>query len=462
MKFFKVFFRLILCLLIILSCSTLKKGTVKPTDEKNQTITESSNLRVIRTDKNDYYNKNYMRYEDYEYKDNIKTVNLFRDGFELSPPLLDINTQDKLKLEFDDLDSDVKNYKYYFIHCDADWKPSMIDNYEFETGFTEDFITDYKYSYNTRQRYTHYNLIFPNDNIKLIATGNYLLVIYIEDNKENIILTRRFWIVDPRVTVNATIKPATRLEDRNYKQEIDFSINKNSYEILNPYTDLKVIITQNWRNDNALRDIKPQIVTGDVINYNVNGEVTFNGGNEFRRFDIKSLKYNSERIRNITVDSVSERDYVTLFNDDRRTFKQYLKDDDINGRFLIKDEDNATDSEREGDYAYVHFILPYSAPLVDGELYIMGALTDWRFGKDNKMKYNYQHKIYEATLYLKQGYYNYEYVFLPNGANVGDESFIEGTHYETENEYTIFVYNREAGTTFDKLIGLKQISSLSY
>ena len=78
------------------------------------------------------------------------------------------------------------------------------------------------------------------------------------------------------------------------------------------------------------------------------------------------------------------------------------------------------------------------------------------------MKYNYKYKQYECTLYLKQGYYNYQYIFLPNGSKVGDETFIEGNHYDTENEYSIFIYNRESGTTFDKLVGLKQVTTLSY
>ncbi len=464
MKNMRVLLLLPVVLLIVWGCATQRPKTAingKDSVSNGFVTIPQEKLKTAKAAKDDYYKNDYLKYEDYEYIAGIRTVNLSRYGFELSPPMFDINTQDKLKLEFDDFDGDVKTYKYYFIHCDANWKPSVISDYEFQTGFGDDFITDYKYSFNTRQKYTHYNAIFPNDNIKLITSGNYLLVVYI-DNKENVVLTRRFWIVDPKVTVNATIRPATKLEDRNYKQEIDFLIDKSTYQITNPYSDLKVVLRQNWRVDNALNDIKPQIVTGDIINYNQNGEVTFNGGNEFRRFDIKSLRYNSERIRSISIDSASGRYFVDLHKDERRPFKQYLKDNDINGRFLIKDDDNATDSEREGDYVFVHFTLPYSAPLVDGELYIIGALTDWRFSKENKMKYNYQYKVYEGILYLKQGYYNYQYVFLPNGDNVGDETFIEGNHFETENEYTIFVYNREPGTTFDKLIGLKQISSLSY
>ena len=279
-------------------------NNVKPSAEQQIDVTAKEKIVKVSPAKDEYYSNDYLRYEDFVYKDYIKTVYIYRAGFELSPPLLDINTDNKLILSFDDLDGDVKNYKYYFIHCDADWKPSVINDNEFINGFREDFITEYKHSFSTRQSYTHYELEFPNDNMQIVASGNYILVVYFNDNKEDIAFTRRFWVVDTKVTVNASVRAATNLDDRNYKQEIDFSINKNTYEIQNPYYDLKVAISQNWRWDNALHEVKPQIVKDDIINYNFNGEITFNGGNEFRRFDIKSIRYNSERISNIFVDSV--------------------------------------------------------------------------------------------------------------------------------------------------------------
>ena len=407
----------------------------------------------------DYFNSNFLRYEDFVYKSYLMTVTLHRVGFDLSPAIFDINTGDKLILSFDDLDGGEKNYKYYIIHCDADWKPSDINDNEYLSGFREDYISKYKYSYNTRQSFTHNDLTFPNDNLQIIVSGNYLLVVYLDDDKENIALTRRFWVSDSRVNIDANIKGATKLEDRNYKQEIDFTITRNNYEIQDPYTNLKVMIMQNGRYDNALLDIKPQIVKDDILDYNLNGEIVFNGGNEFRRFDTRTLRSNTENVIGIRIDSLSQKWFVTLLRDERRPFKTYLTDPDLDGRFYIRNDDNAADYDTESDYVWVHFTLPYNAPLVDGNLYIIGELTDWRYGKNNKMTYSYKQKAYVANLFLKQGYYNYQYVFLPNGEKTGDETMIEGNHFETENEYTIFVYNRESGVSYDKLIGLKQINS---
>ena len=99
-------------------------------------------------------------------------------------------------------------------------------------------------------------------------------------------------------------------------------------------------------------------------------------------------------------------------------------------------------------------------PVTDGNLYIFGALTDWHYQKEAIMKYDSKYSAYTGTLYLKQGYYNYEYVLLKNNATVGDETFIEGNHYETENDYSIYVYNQEQGTNYDKLIAVKRLNSI--
>ena len=407
------------------------------------------------TTDNDYYKEDFLRYRDYIYKDNIKTVLLHRKSWELSPPLIIFNSDERLELSFDDLDAGVKDYKYTVVHCDAFWRPSNIQTYEYIEGFTEDYIDDYEFSYNTTQEYTHYSLIFPTQDQRITKSGNYILKVFIGDNIDDVAFTRRFMLLEPKINIKARIKMATNINDRNYKQEVDFTIYKQGYQIINPYKDLKVVMTQNGRWDNAKKNLTPKMIKNDELYYDYDEENVFKGGNEFRHFDIKSLKYQSERIKKIEYDTLGNQIY--LHDDQRRTYKVYTTEKDINGQRLIKTEDGSN-SNIEADYTYVHFFLPYSAPLVHGALYIMGALTDWQFDGESMMKYNYKKHGYEAAIYLKQGYYNYQYIFLENGKTVGDVSFIEGNHFETQNNYTIYVYYREPGKLYDKLIGVEKLN----
>lgn len=450
---------LIIILVFLIACKVQKQEKTEVENQCGDNRKTEQLKPLFVSHKSDYFKNNFLRYEDFIYKRNIKTVLLHKEGLELSIPVIELNTGEKLKLSFDDLEGGHKTYKYRFIHCDAYWQPSDIMESEYLNGFYDDYITDYKYSYNTRQKYTHYELTFPSENMSITVSGNYVLAAFTDESRDSLIFTKRFLVYEPKLSINPTVKRATRLEDRNYRQEIDFTITANSYRISNPYNDLKVVITQNGRWDNTLNNLKPMFVRDNFLDYNFDEGNSFRGGNEYRRFDIKSLKYNSERIRIIQSDSLTGRLAVYLKDDERRNIKVYMSDIDINGRRFIKSEDNVKNSSIEADYVFVNFCLPYKPVRNDGDFYIMGALTDWNFNKEAKMKYNYDNQCYENVLYLKQGYYNYQYVFLENGAKQGDETVIEGSHYETENEYIIYVYHREAGTLFDKLVGVKMLTA---
>ncbi len=424
----------------ILSKKEKKDSTKKINEKEREDITVE--------DKTIYYN--------YTSSENIKTILLHKDGFELSLPIIELNSSEKLVLSFDNLGNESPEYKYTFIHCDADWTASDMQSYEYIKGFTEDIINDYQFSFNTIQKYSHYKLIFPGENMTLTKSGNYILKVYQDGYADNPVFTRRFMIVEPKVSISAIAKRATLIEDMDYKQEVDFTVNYTNFPIANPYQDVKVVITQNNRTDNAITNLKPKYISNNELVYDFEQGNNFEGGNEFRNFDIKTLKSKTINIAKIGYDSSGY--YVYVLPDEKRAFKNYYYYQDINGRKLIKTDDY-DNSDIEAEYVHVHFTFPYNFDIVGGNIYILGALTDWNFTNEGMLKYNYFNHCYETTLYLKQGYYNYIYVFLENGKSVGDETLIEGTRYETENEYAIYVYCKEGGTTFDKLIGVKVINS---
>lgn len=407
--------------------------------------------------KEEYFEDNSIRYENFIYKASIKTVQLHDESFELSQPILNLGSEEKLKLSFDDLDADLKNYSYTIIHCNSNWEPSGLIAAEYIDGFQENTINDYSYSFNTLQKFTHYNTIFPNNSMQITKSGNYILKVIVDGNAEDIVITRRFMVYQNRIMLNAKVTAASIISDRNYKQEIDFTINHTGYSIMNPFSDLKVVITQNNRWDNAKTDLKPLFVKDAELVYDLDVDNVFSGGNEFRYFDIKSIRYQSERIGNVTSDSSGNQ--VVLLPDEKRTFRRYSTYSDINGNYLIKVQEG-NDSEVEADYCYVHFFLQYDAVLTDGNLYVSGAFNAWRYNQENLMRYNDKRFGYECTLLLKQGYYNYQYAYLKDGETAADETLIEGMHFETENDYTIYVYHRQQGTFYDQLIGVKRLNSI--
>jgi hypothetical protein len=425
--------------------------------EKKQSLWQSLLSSASDTVSEDYYGDNTIRYENYVYKPNIKSVQLYDESFELSQPLLALGSTESLKLSFDDLDADLKSYSYTLIHCNANWEPSDLVSAEFIDGFMDNNINDYRYSFNTLQKYTHYTATFPNNSLRITKSGNYVLKVYVDANPDDIVLTRRFMIHQNSLSIISRVTQASIIEDRNYKQELDFTINHAGYEIKNPYNDLYIVITQNNRWDNQRTGFKPQFVKDYELVYDYDDLNVFPGGNEFRYFDIRSLRFHSEFIYSVKTDSLGN--HVELYRDEKRSYKRYSTYTEMNGNYIIKVQEG-NNSDVEADYCFVKFFLPYSEALTDGNFYVFGAFNDWRCNKENLLHYNEKRLGYECTLYLKQGFYNYEYVFLRDGTIVADETLVEGSHYETENEYMIYIYHRQQGTFYDKLIGVKRLNSM--
>ncbi|MEI6456760.1 MAG: DUF5103 domain-containing protein [bacterium] len=391
------------------------------------------------------------------YRSNIRTVQLYREGFELSLPLLALRTSDRLKLSFDDLDSGNKRYKFTILHCESDWTTSAdLNPSEYIDGYREENIDDYTYSYNTTVKYTHYSVIFPTRGMRPKISGNYLMIVYDEDPSE-VVFTRRFMVTETTpVGITGKVSQAPTAEKRNGGQQIDFTISLNGFQVSNMRQDIKAVVQQNERWDNLLQNIKPRFIRGETLDYSFDENNVFSGSNEYRSFDIKSLLYQSEKIGRILYDTSYQ---VYLLPDKPRSLKNYTIEKDLNGRFYIKNDENAQNSDIEADYAWVHFSLPFPAMIGNGNLYIAGALTNWRLDDNSRMKYSFGEKGYYLDLLLKQGLYNYVITFVERGKSAGDDSLIEGSHWETENEYTVYAYYREPGGLYDRLVAAQNISS---
>ncbi len=415
----------------------------------------AATIKNVENNDDDYAETNFFRYDDYIYDDSIKTVLLFNPASELSYPILSLTGNDKLKLSFDDLRrSNLSNFYYTIIHCDRSWEPSDLSQNEYIDGFFEDEIFEYKYSTNTDIAYTHYDIEFPNENLQISKSGNYILKVYNQGEEDKPIITRRFVVYENRLSVSLNIKRATDVNESYFRHEIDFEIDHRGYDIPYPFKNLQVVLMQNFRFDNAITNLKPIYIKDDKLIYDYNNsENVFDGINEFRNLELKNLLYQGIMVNTIKYSPIDKITHVYLLNDEARSYKKYYSSQDLNGNFLIK-KDGAIDTDTDADYVKVHFNLPYPQPLPDGNLYLMGKFSDWKFREELKLDYDTLNLSYNKTVLLKQGYYNYMYCFVKDGSkNTGDFSTIEGSHYETENAYSVLVYHKELNDNYDRLVG---------
>lgn len=406
--------------------------------------------QIVFTDQSHFTNQTY--------NEKIKTVQLYREEWNLSYPVLKFNSAEKLVLHFDLLDDQAETYYYTFIHCDKNWKKSDISGRDYINGLTENPIEEYVPSFNTTVGYYHYYVAFPNERVTFNISGNYIIVVYPVDKPDEPVLTQRFLITEDAVKVNITTHRPLMTEDNDSRQQVDFTVSRFGKNIIDPYRNIYAFVLQNGRWDNAKKNLKPEFYSNNELKYNsLSDKNIFLGGNEFRYFDIKSIRYQSEYVRSI--DFVSPGFNVFLFPSVNREFKPYFYNQDFNGKYYIAVQEGRN-SDTDADYVNVYFTLPSKQKISGGNLYVSGALNNWAYNKNNLMTYNTQSSNYECTMLLKQGWFNYEFAFLRDGATDGTASLFEGSHYETENDYLILVYYRNPQDRYDRLLGMGLANSV--
>ncbi len=380
---------------------------------------------------------------------NIKSI-VFRGATDDQFPIVQLG--EPIYLDFDDITATEQDFYYTIVHCNYDWTPSDLLKSQYLKGIDNQRIIDYENSYNTLQPYSNYRLTIPNENIRLKVSGNYMLRIY--DSNYELQFSRRFLVYQNLVNVGATVKRIRDFEFLNEKQVVQININYADFQLVNPIKEVKIAILQNYYWPSAIYNIKPQFTIGKQLVYKYDRETSFFGGNEFLNFDTKDLRAPTAIISHIEVTDLYNH---YLFTDIFRYDRPYTYFPDINGDFAINTS-QGEDVSREAEYSYVHFSLPYMEQLGLDDVFVFGKFNNYALEDYNKMTYNAENGLMEATIKMKQGFYNYKYV-VKNDEGEINLSKVSGNFHFTENNYLILVYYRDFGALYDGLIGIGTANS---
>ena len=368
--------------------------------------------------------------------------------------------ENALEISFDEMSHDVHQYSYRVVHCNREWKESDISSYEYVDGFTTADIVDYEHSMNTQQAYTHYSFAFPNEEMQLKASGNYVVQIYEDGDQEQVVAEVCFRVMEPIVGIEAHLRANTDIELSGRYQQLDVDVQTKALN-LRDAGDVKLVVEQNGRWDNRVVLEKPTFVEPNRLRYVNQKSLIFEGGNEFRHFDIYSSYYAGNHVDRVRYE---QGEYNALLEvDDVRGTKNkyagreglpYVTERDANGQWLVNCE--KTDYvDTEAEYMWVHFVLPVEHYVLDGDVFVGGEAFGNQYSMHNRMAYDAEQKCYYLYAYLKQGGYDYMYyVMTQNGVT---SLPLEGSHWQTENEYAVWVYYRPFGARYDRLVGVKRL-----
>ena len=358
---------------------------------------------------------------------------------------------DPVNIAFDDMTHEYRRYVYRVEHCDADWKVSSdLFPSDYMVGFNGDLtIGDYDESINTNRLYTHYRLRIPNDNCRITMAGNYKLTVYDEDGGNEAVLTACFMVVDPLLKVSASYTSNTDVDINKNHQQVSFDVRYSDVRVTDPSRQLRTVVLQNGRWDNAVWDAKPSYVSADGLQWSHVRNLIFPAGNVYRKFEMLDMNHTTMGLEELKWNG--EDFHAFVFPDLPRP--SYVHDEAPQGSFYIRNSDNS-ENDYASDYAWVHFTL--KAPHQQGDVYLNGDWTCDRFLPAYKMEYHEQEGVYRASVLMKQGYYSYQYLVVRDDGTVMPVDS-EGSFFQTANKYQVLVYYRGTGDRTDRLVGYVEV-----
>ena len=394
--------RCLLPCLLLLAAACVPLGTpITSTDANGSSRGNSPQQQAP-----EYYADKVLRYADYIYSPDVRSVQCYvatgANTQIFQPPVVPLAQNQPVVLEFDVLGEQSQRLTAKLIHCDYGWEPSLLTDMQFLSQINEFLITDYRTGIGSKVPYFHYRLPVPPVKI----SGNYVLVVQSAGGVP--LLSRRLVVYQNQVQVSLQPGIVAGGQQRYTMQQLDFSIGYAGLPLVNPVSEVKVVLRQNFRWDNARFGLQPTFVRDldQRLDYQYfNFENAFPGLSEYRAFDIRSLLAPVLSVQSINQRTVPRAALLLPETTrDKLPYNQYI---DANGRRLFESTEYGSGATN-GDYADVTFQLKAEQP-APGPVYVLGALTDWQLKDEFKLTYDETKQLYTGHALLKQGYYNYDF-----------------------------------------------------
>ena len=386
----------------------------------------------------------------------VKTVQVLADGDFSRLPVIDLAGGGSLNVSFDFLANEQPWVDYTIVHCDARWQPDDLSPMDYlEYSYLPRHVESVEPSFNTFLQYYHYEVVFPNEGARPLVSGNYAMLFHMQDEPDSLLAIACFMVSEQMAFVTGEVSGNTDVDFHAMHQQVTMSVAWSEARLphLEPTTDLMVLVQQNRRRDSQRWLDHPSRMQAGRAIYEHERQLIFEAGNTWRRFE-----FTDERYPGIGIDHVRYHAplYYAYLNRDRaRNLDNFRYDQDQHGRYKVHalHVDNVA---TEAEYFRAMFMLDAPATLANRGIYLVGDFTSQVIDESTRMEYDVNQGLYYKEVLLKQGAYNYQYL-VPAGTLANSPlttAYIEGNHYETPNEYEIFVYYRPFGSRFDRLLGV--------
>lgn len=376
----------------------------------------------------------------------IKSIQLYKSGNQRNAPIIELKSGETLSLEFDYLETDARQFKVQISHRTPAWKESILTRNFYQQGFFEDQISDYYMSRSQHPAYQHYTYEFPNDDIQLKVSGNYLLSISDYESGRTL-FSLPFFVYENEGQLQTSIQniPAPPKSIRRYHQLFGEYFYPDFVSM--PKFDLSFYFVQNefWGRYKKAGVVHSQQKRMD---FHVTRDEAFIADYGFKFLDLTELSQDGINIRDYQPGH--QPPHIIL----RRDIQDLSPSTDANRTtrhgFPIDD--------REARYANVFFYLETAIDIRSrDEIYVTGDFNNWMINEQNRLTYDPDENAWVGNALIKQGQYSYKYVIVRNGTI--QDMLLDNSYSLSRQKYFGLVYYEDQDMNYQRLLQIQSFQS---
>ncbi len=377
----------------------------------------------------------------------IKSVQLYRKGFEGNLPIIELESGQQLVLEFDELASVSGQYRISFSHHNKNWQESGLPEPWIFDGINELFVRGGTPNQQYKPDYFHYKLEFPNRDLNFSVSGHYLLHVF-DYQSGTELFSLPFFVTEAEGELQ--IRSETLFNQGDDGSAIDQLFGRYSYPefVEFPRFDLSYAFIQNrfWRQSRNAGQIS--FTDDGLTEFHLSRENSFAANFEFSALDLTQLSLQNPQIFNFEPAKTPQR--VTLKDD----FLNFLADP----KPQFNSESGLPKNKPSARYTEVIFRLNTGNRLNNSErVYLLGDFNQWTISERDELQFNPDLNVHQTSSLIKEGRYSYKYVTLENG-NI-NALRLSDSLTKRDQEYIGFVYYRDPQYQYDRLLSTKQVNA---
>ena len=377
-------------------------------------------------------------------EESVRSIQLYRS----SPgqaPIIELGTSQLITLNFDDLNFELDMFRVEITHHNADWSDSgLLPNFYLQ-GFHTDFFGDGRKARPQNPQYLSYSYTFPNQQMKITRSGNYLLHVYRQHNSQKL-FSVPFLVHENEGTSEITIEELFNQDSRYLRHHQTFVNYRYVDNSIIPQADLSVYFVQNQFWGRAIKADRVDFSEQYNARMYLSRDKAFIGAYEFYDLGLGNIDQYSSQIvdyeQGFSIPSVTlERDVVNLQLAPRQRASKLT---------------SAPSRSTEARYALVYFQLEIPEKEIPfGDIYVIGSFNQWGISPANKMALNPRSGLFTGQAIVKEGQYAYKYVVLQS--NIIDDTILDASFASTIHEYHALVYLRDLNFQVDRLVSVSKV-----